>query len=223
METILLADAHEIIRQGIRSIIKRISRKYKLIEANSCADIRQILSRQRVHYAIADVVLADGNMLFTAQDILKYSHQTKILVYTASSEKLYARRLLEKGVKGYLCKDTSVEELENAIRILLRNEIYLSPYLKETIFKFPKADKENPIDTLSDRELAVVESLMLGTLPTEIAKRMDLNITTISTYRRRAFRKLNVQSIIELKDQFLFYKNVHLTGNSFECDPQRQS
>jgi DNA-binding NarL/FixJ family response regulator len=83
----------------------------------------------------------------------------------------------------------------------------MSESLKEILTSQDKIDfLENPIDLLSDRELEVVEYLSVGMGAKEIAGKIDLDITTISTYRRRAFEKLGVQNIIELKDKFLFYK-----------------
>ncbi|HEY6900510.1 MAG TPA: helix-turn-helix transcriptional regulator, partial [Puia sp.] len=64
----------------------------------------------------------------------------------------------------------------------------------------------NPIEALSDRELAVVEYTTSGMGTKEIAHKMNLDITTISTYRRRAFKKLKVQNLFELKDKFMLYK-----------------
>jgi len=75
--------------------------------------------------------MADGNIFFSTRDILAYGAQTNILVFTANSEKMYARRLLHKGVRGFIGKSASVEELGNAIRLFLRNEIYVSAYLTD--------------------------------------------------------------------------------------------
>jgi DNA-binding NarL/FixJ family response regulator len=207
METILLADDHEIVRRGVRMIIESFPQKYDFIEASSCAEVMQALSNQQIRYAILDMFLADGNIFSTIQHITEYSPQIGILVYSMNAEKIYARRLMEKGVRGFVCKQANIEELEIAIRNLLKGEIYLSQDLKEVLFKPNKADlSQNPIDLLSDRELEVVEYVAVGMGAKEIAHKMNLDITTVSTYRRRAFEKLDVQNMIELKDKFLLYK-----------------
>jgi two-component system, NarL family, invasion response regulator UvrY len=191
METILIADDHEIVRRGVRMIIEGFPQKYNFIEANTCASVMQILSVQKVDYAIMDMMLADGNVFSTTQQLAAYSDRVKILVYSMNSEKIYAKRFLQKGVRGFVCKQSSIEELQNGIRSLLKGEIYISPELKEILFNTNKKDiLANPIDALSDRELEVVEYVATGMGAKEIAKRMHLDITTISTYRRRAFEKL---------------------------------
>jgi two-component system invasion response regulator UvrY len=89
----------------------------------------------------------------------------------------------------------------------VNGEIYLSSGLKKDMFGSSKAGlSENPIDLLSDRELEVVEYVAMGMGAKEIAWKINLDITTVSTYRRRAFEKMNVQNMIEPKDKFLLYK-----------------
>lgn len=207
METVLIADDHEIVRRGIRMLIESFSQKYHFIEASSCAEVAQILSRERIHYAILDMVLADGNIFTVIEQIEACSEHTHILVYTMNAERIYASRLIEKGVRGFLSKQSSIDELEKAVRSILKGEVYLSEEMKETLLNKSQTNlPQNPIDRLSDRELEVVEYMATGMGSKEIAQKMNLDITTISTYRRRAFEKLEVQNAIELKEKFLLYK-----------------
>lgn len=207
MKTVLIADDHEIVRGGIRMLIERFPEKYQFIEATSCADVAQILSRERIHYAILDMVLADGNILSIVHHIKACSHQTSILVYSMNAERIYAKRFIEKGVRGFLCKQTSIGELEKAIHCIFKGEFYLSEETKVALLNNLQGNSsENPIDALSDRELEVVEYIAIGMGTKEIAQKMHLDITTISTYRRRALEKLDVQNTFELKEKFLLYK-----------------
>ena len=207
METILIADDHEIVRRGARMIIESLPQKYNFIEAVTCDEVMQALSRQQVHYAVLDMFLEDGNVFTSIQQIPEYFHQTNILVYSMNAEKIYARRLIQQGARGFVCKQASIQELELAIRSLLNGEIYLSGSMKKALFDSAKKNaSKNPIDLLSDRELEVVEYIAMGLGAKEIANKLNLDITTVSTYRRRAFEKLDVQNMIELKDKFLLYK-----------------
>lgn len=209
METVLIADDHEIVRRGIRMMIEsfRLPGTYQFIEATSCAEVARVLSRERVHYAVLDMVLTDGNILSVIQHIEACSAQTNILIYSMNSEKTYARRFIAKGVRGFLCKRTSIDELEKAVRSIFKGEVYLSEELKATLItNLQPNNSQNPIDSLSDRELEVVEYVVIGMGTKEIAQRMHLDITTVSTYRRRAFEKLEVENVIELKEKFHLYK-----------------
>lgn len=207
METILIADDHEIVRRGVRTIVESLPQKYKCIEAATCAEVVQLLSTERIHYAVLDMFLADGIFFYAIRQMTEQSHPTNILVYSMSPEKIYAKRLMQKGVKGFLSKQSGIEELEIAIQSLLNGEIYLSKSLKDMIFRTNAGDAAaSPVDLLSDRELEVIEYMAIGMGAKEIAQKTNLDITTISTYRRRAFEKLEVDNIIELKDKFMFHK-----------------
>jgi two-component system invasion response regulator UvrY len=206
METILIADDHEIVRRGVRTIIESYPQKYNCIEAATCAEVIQLLTTQRIHYAVLDMFLADGIFFYAIQQMTE-QNRTNILVYSMNAEKIYARRLMQKGVKGFISKKSNIDELEIAIQSLLNGEIYLSKSLKDTIFRTNNPDVlASPIDLLSDRELEVIEYMATGMGAKEIAQKTNLDITTISTYRRRAFEKLEVENMIELKDKFMFHK-----------------
>ena len=207
MKNVLIADDHEIVRKGIRMLIENFPEKYHFIEASTCKEVVEVLAGQEVHYAVLDMFLADGNIFSAIQQIASFSQRTTILVYTMNAERIYAKRFIEKGVRGFVCKQSSIDELEKAIQVVFNGEIYLSPELKEALFNPARSNlSENPIDSLSDRELEVVEYMVMGMGTKEIAHIMKVDTTTVSTYRRRAFEKLDAQNSFELKDKFLLYK-----------------
>lgn len=208
MGTILIADDHELIRRGIRTVIEGFPEKYNIIEASTCAEVIQQLASHRVQYAIMEMFLADGNLFFSRKNnVLRYTSKTSLFVYSANAEKIYARRLLQKGVRCFLNKKTGFEELTHAIRTFLNDEIYLTASLKEMLAKPSFAGiAENPLEALSDREIEIVENIVTGISTSELAQRLELDISTISTYRRRAFKKLEVSNIIELREKLMAYR-----------------
>lgn len=208
MGTILIADDHELIRRGIRTVIEGFPEKYNIIEASTCAEVIQQLADSRVQYAIMEMFLADGNLFFSRKNnVLRYTSKTSLFVYSANAEKIYARRLLQKGVRCFLNKKTGFEELTHAIRTFLKDEIYLTASLKEMLAKPSFAGiAENPLEALSDREIEIVENIVTGISTSELAQRLELDISTISTYRRRAFKKLEVSNIIELREKLMAYR-----------------
>lgn len=206
METILIADDHEIVRHGIRFIIESFPAEYRIIEASSCDAVIKILSGEKVEYTILDMQLDDGNIFSTVRQFTDYCNKTSVLVYTMNAERIYARRLMQKGIKGFVSKQAPMQQLQTAIHSVLNGEIYLSPVTKEALVQPQKGDRlTNPIDALSDRELEVVEYLSSGVGIKEIATLMHLDATTVSTYRRRAFAKLGVENVLDLKDKFTLY------------------
>ncbi|HYE54994.1 MAG TPA: response regulator transcription factor, partial [Chitinophagaceae bacterium] len=171
------------------------------------SEVLQAVTSGQVHYAILDMFMPDGNMFPVIQQVRDISPHTSILIYSMSAEKVYARRLLQNGVRGFVSKQASIGELENALRGFLKGDIYLSAEVKDILLKPVREGlPDNPIDLLSDRELEVVEYIVMGLGSKEIAQKMNLDITTVSTYRRRALEKLEVENVVELKDKFLLYK-----------------
>ena len=131
--------------------------------------------------------------------------ETVLIVYSQSSERIYARRLLAKGIRGFVSKQASMSELEKALQEFLKGNIYLSPALRELMVDPSGYESSaNPLDSLSDRELEVLEYLDLGLGSKEISQKMKLDITTVSTYRRRAYEKLQVQNLVETREKLIF-------------------
>lgn len=188
-------------------MIEGISPQYRFIEASTCTDVIKVLSQDQVEYAVLDLFLADANIFSTVDVISKYSKLTNILIYSQNAEKIYAKRLLAIGIRGFVSKQASMEELEKAVRDLLRGQTYLSAELRGLLLSPSREEGTgNPLDSFSDRELEVVEYMAMGLGTKEIAQKMKLDITTISTYRRRAYAKLGVQNFVEMKDKFALYK-----------------
>jgi len=208
MENVLIADDHVIIRRGIIMLMESYAKQFNFIEAATGAAAIKALSEQQISFAILDLSYADSNLFSFIDELEQFARKTNILVYSMNTERVYAKRLIGKGIKGYVSKQANIEELDKAIQSILRGEIYLSPSLKELLFSTIRtADfTGNPLDLLSDRELEVVEYLAAGMGTKEIARQMKVDITTISTYRRRAFEKLEVENVIELREKFMIYR-----------------
>ena len=209
METILIADEHEIVRVGIRKLIENLPQGYTILEADSWSTVFELLSAQRVNYAILDLFLTDGNLFSVIQQAPEYRSLANILVYSMGDEKTYARRLLKKGIRGFVSKQAPLAELERGIHCILKGEIYLSENLKEQLLWPEKSETfMNPLDVLSDREFEVAGYLIAGLGAKEISQQMRLDITTVSTYRRRAFEKLGVKNNMELKERFIVFNKM---------------
>ena len=207
METILVADEHELIRRSIRKIIEDFSRQYNFIEARTCTEVIQLLSSGQIQYVIFDPVLADGSIFSVGQTILDYTSLVPMFVFSAKPERIYATQLMRKGMRGYLCKDTSMNELEKAIRIFLLGEIYISAFLRKTLIQATQSEfLVDPIGALSGRELEVAQYMTSGMSTDRIARQLNIDATTAGTYRRRIFKKLDVDNVMELQEKMLVYK-----------------
>src|SRR6202012_2912358 len=126
--------------------------------------------------------------------------ECRILVYTAQDETLYARRAFRAGARGYLMKAAGVEAVAAAMRDLARAESYVSPALQRVFVEEsvsgnrPRASGDPDADSLSDRELQVLQLIGSGWNSARIARKLNLSIKTVGTYRERLKDKLGLEN-----------------------------
>ena len=195
----LLVDDHEMIRRGLRGFIDIESDLDVCAEAGSAQDALAQCSKSNPDIALIDLSLGEDSGLDLIKDMAVQFPNIKMLVVSMQNEQLYAERVLRAGASGFVAKDSSQPELVNAIRCVLTGKIYASPLIAQRIMTSVRQSlSSNPLEALSDRELAVFERIGKGAGTAEIAEAMSLSIKTIETYRSRIKVKLNIQSSSEL-------------------------
>lgn len=151
---------------------------------------------------LLDLSLGERSGLEFLKDAHALHPQLRILVYSMYPEALYAERVLRAGARGYVTKSQGAEKLIEAIRKVLRGEVYLSlPMLEHVAARFtqsPQAAAADPIAGLTDREVEVLELIGAGLETREIARRLRLSISTVETHRAHLKEKLGVSSAAQL-------------------------
>jgi two-component system, NarL family, invasion response regulator UvrY len=200
MQQVLICDDHSIIRRGLKYLFTTHFNNYHINELHSIKDTVNHLKKQCPGFAIFDLQLSDGNMIEALPNITALYPELKILIYSMSSEEIYAKRLLQIGVKGFLNKEADEEEVVRALRLFLSGQSYISHQLNTSLLKDLRNHKknENPFTILSNREISVTNYLLNGKGIKEISELMSLHANTIVTYKNRVFEKLGITNIIEL-------------------------
>jgi two-component system, NarL family, invasion response regulator UvrY len=199
MIKVLIVDDHEIIREGLKKILKDETDLVVVGEAQNGEEAMQLLKS-----IDCDIVLLDMNMpgrsgLDLLGDIKELKPKVHVLVLSIHPEDKFALRTLKAGASGYLCKDTALEELVIAIRKVYTKGRYLSTTLAEQLaFDFMPDEGQLPHEQLSKRELEIMLMLTSGQKVKDIAAELNLSISTVFTYRVRIFEKLNIKSNVEL-------------------------
>jgi DNA-binding NarL/FixJ family response regulator len=135
------------------------------------------------------------------QEILLKKPDLSIIVFTASSEKIYAKWILQAGAKGFVGKNRSVVELINCIKTVSKGDFYLSPTLLNRLAEdLLQKRTPNPFDKLSAREMEICHFLIEGYYVSEIANIMKLHSSTIGTHQHRILKKLGVKRVKEIRD-----------------------
>ncbi len=209
MIKIFIVDDHEIIREGLKKILKEESDLVVVGEAQNGDEVLQ-----NIQNIDCDIMLLDMNMpgrsgLDLLGDIKLLKPQLHILVLSIHPEDKFALRTLKSGASGYLCKDTALEELVVAIRKVYTKGRYLSTTLAEQLaFDFMPEKNQLPHEQLSNREQEIMIMLASGRKVKEIAADLQLSISTVFTYRVRIFEKLKIKSNVELTHYALANKLV---------------
>jgi DNA-binding NarL/FixJ family response regulator len=199
---VLLVDDHPIVRQGLGQLINE---EPDLSIVGEAEDFQQALAA--VDSAIPVVAIVDISLKHRSGIELIKENRAKrpelpILVLSMHDESLHAERVLRAGAKGYIMKQEATEQVMNAIRRVLRGEVYLSERMSSRMVNRLVAGPQNvggsPIERLSDREFEVFQMIGQGVGPSEIAEKLGLSVKTVETHRERIKEKLNLASGSEL-------------------------
>jgi DNA-binding NarL/FixJ family response regulator len=194
---VLLVDDHPIVRRGIAELIGREADLAVCGEASTMQEAIALADKLKPDLMIVDVSL-DGNNGVELMKNMAGRMSTPVLAYSMHDESIYAERCLHAGARGYLMKQASPEVLLEAIRHVLSGKTYLSDRMSERLLgKFVGSSKSktptaSPIDTLSDRELEVLQLLGNGQTTAQIAEQLCLSVKTVETYREHLKQKLNL-------------------------------
>ncbi|WP_158563330.1 response regulator [Chitinophaga silvatica] len=208
---ILIADDHAIVRYGLAKIISGIDLAANTILVDSFNAVIQHLDTQQIKMLILDINLPGGNSIQMIDAIKFRQPDTHILIFSAYDERLYALDYLQAGADGYLSKSATEEETKLAIRTLFNGEKYMSAATRQMLLQKlskhqPKSN--SPFDTLSAREVEVMNMLIKGIALNKISELLNLQVSTVSTYKTRIFHKLQVESLIGLLDKIKLYETV---------------
>ncbi|MBI4292366.1 MAG: response regulator transcription factor [Betaproteobacteria bacterium] len=196
---ILICDDHPIVRKGLREILEEERAPVSIGEAASANEALELARKQPWDVAVLDITMPGRSGLDLLKELRHERPNLPVLVLSVHPADQYAVRVLRAGASGYLTKESAPEELLTAIRRILRGGHYISPSVGETL----AADLGRPAEApphhgLSDREFEIMRLLASGKRASEIAEKLHLSVKTVSTYRTRILRKLNLRTTPEI-------------------------
>lgn len=204
---IILADDHSVVRHGVSLILKDAFKSINITHSDSFEDVISNL-HEKQDLIFLDINLPGGNTTKMIEKIRKSQPDLLILMFSAYDETQYALRYIHAGANGYLNKDSSDKEIVKAVRSVIETGKYISDVVKEkilenAIYKTPI----NPLESLSDREIEVAELLVSGEGNLEISNKLNIQMTTVSTFKNRIFEKLGINNVVRLVEILRIYKN----------------
>lgn len=197
---ILIADDHTIVRRGLKEILNEEFKDSEIIEVS---DGNQLMAKMHGKTKF-DIVISDLSMpgrggLDVLKQLKEEFPKQPVLILSIYPEEQYALRVMKAGASGYLTKDSAPDELVKAVKQILNGRKYITASLAEQLVTNINADSNKKLhELLSDREFEVLKLIASGKTVTDIADKLSLSITTISTYRARILEKMNLKNNAEL-------------------------
>jgi two-component system, NarL family, invasion response regulator UvrY len=205
---VLIADDHAIVRYGTSFVIKELLPTGTIREANNFDQALKLLDTDRFDLMVLDINIPGGNNLQMIDVIRLRQPKVKILIFSGYDEQLYALRYLQAGADGYVVKQATDEELKMAIQTIQNNDKYISHTIRQGLLNglsAKKATPRNPLASLSNREMEIMQQLVIGVSVAEIGLTLGLQISTVSTYKSRIFEKMKVNNVVELAERVKQY------------------
>ncbi len=199
---ILIADDHQIMRQGLKTLFEKEPGMEVVAEAEDGRRTIHLARELMPHVVIMDPELPDLNGAEACRELLGQLPQLKIVALSNQTDRRFVVSLLKAGVQGYLLlKDCSFENLVRAIRLALANRTYLSPGVAEVV-NTSQIDRVvcrfGNSSELTRRELEILQLLSEGKRSAQIARALGISIKTVDTHRQQVMQKLGTKSIAEL-------------------------
>lgn len=196
---ILIADDHTIVSRGLLYLINMHFDAYNIDEVSSLKDLFKALEANDYDFLILDINLSDGSSVEHIPGIISKYPLLSILVHSMMAEEVYAKKLMQMGISGFLKKNSTEKETIEALDAFLSGEKYMSRSLKESFFNGKGSNDENIFNRLSITELKVLGLFLKGHRLKEIAAELNVAQQTIATYKARAFKKLGTENVFEIK------------------------
>ena len=202
MISIVIAEDHQVVRQGVKLILETESDFRLTAEAGDGLEAIRLVERHQPDILVLDLMLPKVHGLEVARQLKRTVTKTKIIILSMHADEPYVIEALRNGADGYVLKNSSGAELVKAIRKVMTGRRYLSGALSEqTIARYlrnPADATLDPYETLSSRERVVLQMIAEGHSSAEIAARLFISPRTAETHRANLMQKLNLHSQVEL-------------------------
>jgi two-component system, NarL family, response regulator NreC len=201
---IVLADDHEMVRQGVRALLRAEADFQVVGEAGDGLSALELVERLKPDVLVADLTMPGLGGLELTHQTLRRSPRTRVVILTMHSAEPYVLEALEQGASAYVLKDGGVAELVRAIRETVGGRRYLSPPLSDrAVTAYAPSSgtvkaREDPYERLTLRERQVLHLAAEGLRNPAIAERLGISVRTAETHRARVLAKLGVRSQTEL-------------------------
>ncbi|MBK5344069.1 MULTISPECIES: response regulator transcription factor [Pseudomonas] len=196
----LIVDDHPFIRSSVKMLLQH--EQFEVVaEADNGADAVQLAREHLPDLIILDIAIPRLDGLEVLSRIAALRLPSKILVLTSQSALFYSMRCMKAGAAGFISKTNELDELVKAIKTVMDGYTFFPNLANSSVRRSDvEATDLELIQSLSDRELVILQQLSMGLTNKEIGDAMLISNKTVSTYKTRLIEKLNVKSVVYLAD-----------------------
>jgi len=200
---IVLADDHPVVLSGLRNLVQAESDLEIVGEVGNGPAALKAIRELRPDVAVLDISMPEMNGIALARRLADEMLATKIIMLTLHEDRAYLKQALDAGVRGYVLKRSAAENLIQGIRAVVVGGLYVDPAIAHRVFdpwarRTGRQRSNSHSLTLTDRESDVLKLAALGFTNKEIARKIDIGIKSVETYRARGAEKLGLKSRAEL-------------------------
>lgn len=197
---VFIADDHPVVREGLRMTIERSGKDIVVVgEASNGMEVLVLARSKSADVFILDITMPDLNGIETARELLKRYHSAKIIILSLHDTKAMVEEALEAGVRGYLTKESAVQNVVEAVSEIHAGRFYLSPKIAHFVIdagfkkksQIPLKRGNSPV-ALTVQEKKVLQLIAEGHSNKEIADMLNLAVNTIHAHRNNTMAKLNI-------------------------------
>lgn len=199
MIRVLVADHQPIVSYGIRMLFENSTDIRIVNTANSAKQLLDYLKKSNTDIVLMSIDLTDINGITVLRTIKKEFRDVAVIIFSTHPEDIYAISAIKAGASGYLSKSVTNATIKRAILKVYKGGIHVSKELAQTLtFEKNSQGTMNLYKKLSTREVEVLKLISSGKRNNEIANQLDISEKTVSTYKLRLMKKLNVSNLVEL-------------------------
>jgi two-component system, NarL family, response regulator NreC len=194
--TLILADDHDLVRQGLRMLLEAESDFEVIGEFNSGLGVADVVEQRKPDILVIDVMMSGLNGLEVTRQIKQRNLETRVIVVSMHAEEAYMRQALANGAMGYVLKSSTSRDLVEAIRRAVSGNHYLSPPLFEYVIAvyITKVEVSDPYSDLTMREREVLQLAAEGDSSQQIGKKLSISARTVEIHRANMMRKLMLRN-----------------------------
>ena len=207
MIKVLIVDDHALVRMGIRRLLEDLPDMTVVAEAENGEMALDLVKEHQPDVVLLDMKMPGIDGWEVTRRLHKSNPKSKIIALTAMTTELLPSRVMQLGAVGYLTKESSPEDMAEAIRKVHQGQLYLSAEVAQKMALSSLQDQKYAMfDSLSEREMQVMYMITSGLSVAEISEKLFLSTKTINGYRYRIFEKLAVKNDVELAYLALKYR-----------------